>query len=187
VRIEKLQQVFNIDVKLVHFPLHPDTPAEGRSMAEFYASRGMDPHQMYLQMKARMDGEGLPYGERTHTYNSRLAQELGKWGDTIEGGEVLHDAFYRGYFVDRRNIGDPQVLLEIVGEKGLPVDEAREVLEQRSFSDAVDADWEKSRQVGVTGVPTFVAGGRGVVGAQPYEVLEQLMGEAGATTRNDSA
>ena len=180
-RIEKLQRTFNIDVKLVHFPLHPDTPAEGRSMAEFYASRGRDPHQMYLQMKARMDAEGLPYGERTHTYNSRLAQELGKWGDTAEGGEVLHDAFYRGYFVDRRNIGDAQVLLDIVKQQGLSVDSAREVLEQRSFRDAVDADWSKSQQAGVTGVPTFVAGGYAVVGAQPYEVLEQLMGEIGAT------
>ena len=183
-RIEKLQQTFNIDVKLVHFPLHPDTPSEGRSMADFYASRGMDPHEMYLQMKARMDDEGLPYGERTHTYNSRLSQELGKWGDTIEGGEVLHDAFYRGYFVDRRNIGDAEVLLDIVGEKGLSIEAARDVLEQRSFSDAVDADWAKSQQAGVTGVPTFVAGGYAVVGAQPYEVLEQLMAEIGAT-RNE--
>jgi predicted DsbA family dithiol-disulfide isomerase len=184
VRIEKLQQAFNVDVQLVHFPLHPDTPAEGRLMADFYASRGMDPHQMYLQMKARMDDEGLPYGERTHTYNSRLAQELGKWGDTIEGGEVLHDAFYRGYFVDRRNIGDTDVLLDIVKEQGLPVETAREVLEQRSFSDAVDTDWAKSRQAGVTGVPTFVVGGYSVVGAQPYEVLEQLMGEVGAAPKH---
>jgi predicted DsbA family dithiol-disulfide isomerase len=183
VRIEKIQQTFDVEIKLVHFPLHPDTPAEGRSMAEFYASRGLDPHDMYLQMKARMDDEGLPYGERTHTYNSRLAQELGKWGDTIEGGEVLHDAFYRAYFVDRRNLGDPEVLLDIVKANGLSVEAASEVLEQRSFSDAVDTDWNKSRQYGVTGVPTFVAGGQGVVGAQPYEVLEQLMGEVGATRR----
>ena len=94
---------------------------------------------------------------------------------------MLHDAFYRGYFVDRHNIGDPQVLLDIVKARGLSVDSAREVLEQRSFRDAVDADWAKSQQAGVTGVPTFVAGGYGVVGAQPYEALEQLMGEIGAT------
>jgi hypothetical protein len=29
---------------------------------------------------------------------------------------------------------------------------------------------------GITGVPTFVAGRYGVVGAQPYEVLEQSCG-----------
>ncbi|MGH7348293.1 MAG: DsbA family protein, partial [Candidatus Rokuibacteriota bacterium] len=46
-----------------------------------------------------------------------------------------------------------------------------------------DADWAKSRQLGVTGVPTFVAGGYGVVGAQPYEMLEQLVAKAGARRR----
>ena len=49
------------------------------------------------------------------------------------------------------------------------------MLEKRSFKSAVDADWEKARDYGVTGVPTFVAGGRGVVGAQPYETLEELV------------
>jgi len=35
----------------------------------------------------------------------------------------------------------------------------------------------------VTGVPTYVAAGHGVVGAQPYEVLVQLMEHAGATRK----
>lgn len=182
-RIEKLQREYALEVKLVHFPLHPDTPAQGRPMAEFYASRGLDPHQMYLQMKARMDAEGLPYAERTHTYNSRLAQELGAWADTLADGEPLHDAVYRAYFVDRRNIGDPQVLLDLVQALGLDVAAARAVLDQRSFKHAVDADWSRSRQYGVTGVPTFVAAGHGVVGAQPYEMLERLAIEAGAPRR----
>ena len=183
-RIEKLKRNFNVDVKLVHFPLHPDTPPEGRPMAEYFAARGLDPQAMYERMKERMDAEGLPYGERTHTYNSRLAQELGKWADTQDGGEALHDALYRAYFVDRRNIGDPDVLLDIVGSVGLSVDAAREVLESRSFKGAVDADWEKSQRYGVTGVPTFVAGGYGVVGAQPYDVLEQLVQQAKAEPRH---
>ena len=41
-----------------------------------------------------------------------------------------------------------------------------------------------SRQSGVTGVPTFAAGGYGVVGAQPYEVIEKLVTEAGAKQRS---
>ena len=53
-------------------------------------------------------------------------------------------------------------------------------LERRTFRDAVDADWELSRRYGVTGVPTFVVGRQGVVGAQPYEVLEQLVLKEGS-------
>jgi predicted DsbA family dithiol-disulfide isomerase len=122
-----------------------------------------------------MEAEGLPYGDRRMTYNSRLAQELGKWADTQPGGEAIHDALFRAYFVDGLNIGDADVLLKIAKSIGLPEEGAREVLEKRTFKDAVDADWDKSRQYGVTGVPTFVAGQRGVVGAQPYETLVQLI------------
>jgi len=184
VRIEKLRENYDVDIKLVHFPLHPDTPPEGREMEGFYAERGLDPDKMYNDMKARMDAEGLPYGKRTHSYNSRLAQELGKWADTLEDGAKLEKAFYQAYFVDSKNIGDVDVLLEIVASVGLSVDDARAVIENRTFEQAVDADWEKSRQYGVTGVPTYVAGGHGVVGAQPYEALEQLMNEVGAQKRS---
>jgi predicted DsbA family dithiol-disulfide isomerase len=183
VRIEKLKQTFDIDATLVHFPLHPETPTEGRSMAELYAGRNVDPEAMYARMKGLMDEEGLPYGRRTHSYNSRLAQELGKWADTKPGGEALHDVLYQAYFVDARNIGDPEVLVELAQSVGLPAEEAQAVLAERRFKDAVDADWAKSHQYGVTGVPTFVAGRYGVVGAQPYEVLEQLLDKAGARRR----
>jgi len=44
----------------------------------------------------------------------------------------------------------------------------------------VDAHWRRALGIGVTGVPTYVAGGAGVVGAQPYEVLEDLVRQAGA-------
>jgi len=131
-----------------------------------------------------MDAEGLPYGRRTHSYNSRLAQELGKWADTQPGGAALHDVLYKAYFVDGRNIGDPDILVELAASVGLPAEEARAVLAERRFKDAVDADWQKSAQYGVTGVPTFVSGGYGVVGAQSYEILEQLVARAGAPRRD---
>jgi len=184
VRIEKLKKNFNIKVELVHFPLHPETPKEGLPIAKLYAGRNMDPEEMFRQMKERMDAEGLPYGKRTHTYNSRKAQELGKWADTQHNGHVLHDAFYRAYFVDTQNIADNSVLLNVVDKAGLDIMEARTVLHERLFSEAVDRDWEKSRNYGVTGVPTFLAGGYGVVGAQPYEALEKLMKEVDADKLN---
>jgi len=169
-----------VKIRWVHFPLHPETPPEGQSLEELFRGRNVDRKAMHAQMKARMDAEGLPYGERTMTYNSRLAQELGKWADTQPGGEALHDALFRAYFVDARDISRPDVLLEIAGRVGLPVDAAREVLEKRTFKAAVDEDWKLSRQIGVTGVPTFVAGRYGVVGAQPYETLEALVQRAAA-------
>jgi predicted DsbA family dithiol-disulfide isomerase len=181
VRVERLRKEHGVTIEWIHFPLHADTPAEGRALADLFAGRNYDLRAMYEQMKARMTAEGLPYGERTMTYNSRLAQELGKWADTQPGGDAIHDALFRAYFVEARDISRPAVLLDVVERVGLSVDAAREVLERRTFKDAVDADWELSRQYGITGVPTFVAGRYGVVGAQPYEALEALVRRAAAS------
>ena len=186
-RIEKLKAAFDIDVKWVHFPLHPETPQGGRPMAELYAERKLDPEAVYRRMKGLMDAEGLPYGRRTHTYNSRLAQELGAWADTQPDGGAIHDALYRAYFVDGRDIGDIDVLVGLAASAGLSAEGARDVLTGRRFKDAVDADWAKSRDYGVTGVPTFVAGGLGVVGAQPYAALEKLLGAAGVNPKVEQA
>ena len=164
-----------MDVNWVHFPLHPDTPAEGRSLAELFAGRNYDIEKRQAEMRARMAAEGLPYGNRTMTFNSRLAQELGKWADTQPGGEKIHDALFKAYFVDGKNIGDADELVRIAASVGLDENSAREVIEKRTFKAAVDEDWAKSRAYGITGVPTFVAGGYGVVGAQPYEALVQLV------------
>ena len=170
----------------MHFPLHPETPAEGISLEELFAGRGNAEERKARQerMRGLMKAEGLPYGVRTHSYNSRLAQELGKWADTQPGGDALHDLLYRAYFVDGRNIGDIEILVELARSAGLSGEDARQVLVERSFRAAVDQDWITSRQIGVTGVPTFVAGNQGVVGAQPYEVLEQLVVAAGARPRD---
>jgi predicted DsbA family dithiol-disulfide isomerase len=178
VRIERLRKEHGVRVEWVHFPLHPDTPAQGRSLEELFAGRGYDIARMQAQMRARMAAEGLPYGERKMTYNSRLAQELGKWADSMPGGEAIHDALFRAYFVEGRNIGDPEVLVQVAESVGLPGDKAREVVTRRTYKAAVDADWQKARDYGVSAVPTFVAGGRGVAGAQPYDVLERLVEDA---------
>ncbi len=171
-------------MKWVHFPLHPETPAEGRALSELFKGRSEDEmNARQAQMKELMVQEGLPYGERTHTYNSRLSQEIGAWADTQVGGDAIHDALYKAYFVEAKNIGDADILLEIVEANNLSVDNARKVLEDRTFKDKVDEDWRKSYQYGVTGVPTFVASGHGVVGAQPYEALETFLESLGVEQR----
>jgi predicted DsbA family dithiol-disulfide isomerase len=167
----------------VHFPLHPDTPAEGTSLEELFRGRQVDVQAVHARLHGLMDAEGLPYGPRTHTYNSRLAQELAKWAETKPGGDAIHDALFRAYFADGRNIGDAAVLVDVARAVGLPADEAAVVLEERRYRAGVDADWAKSRAYGVTGVPTFVSAGQGLVGAQPYEALVQFLHQLNATPR----
>ena len=118
-RVKRLKEEYDIEVKLVHFPLHPETPAEGRSLQELFRCGPEEIEAKNNNMKGVMKAEGLPYSERSHTYNSRLAQEIGKWAETKLGGEAIHDKIYESYFVNRLNVGDIEVIIDIVKSVGL--------------------------------------------------------------------
>lgn len=180
-RTARLTSTYRVELRHTLFPLHPDTPEEGLTLDALFP--GADVEAMQERMSALMEAEGLPFGPRTHTYNSRKAQELAKWAEERPGGERVHDALYRAYFVDGQNLADDGVLRTVADRLGLDADEAMLAVKDRRYRDAVDRDWARAGALGVTGVPTFVAGRRGVVGAQPYEVLEQLVVAAGAERR----
>jgi predicted DsbA family dithiol-disulfide isomerase len=183
VRIEKLRTAWDIDVRFVHFPLHPETPAEGLTLEQLFAGRGIDIAASQARMKRLMHDEGLPFGDRTMTYNSRLAQELASYAVTQPGGEQIHDRLFQAYFVDGLNIASVDNLIGIATSIGLCEEDCREILTSRRYRKSVDTDWNRSRALGLTGVPAFVVGQHGVTGAQPYEVIEQLLEQSGATCR----
>jgi predicted DsbA family dithiol-disulfide isomerase len=127
--------------------------------------------------------EGLPFGHRDKTYNSRLAQELGKWAESKGRGKAYHDAVFRAYFADGKNMGKISELAALVGSLSLAEEEARKVLEERSFKELVDRDWQRSYRMGVHAVPTFLVGGQFLVGAVPYETIEKLLIDSGVSKR----
>ena len=171
--VEKLAARKDIDIEWIPFPLHPDTPPEGMSLKAWLGDGVDAAHQRLYQI---MDSINLAYNpDRIMTYNSRLAQELGMWADTQPGGSKLHKLIFQAYFVHDRNIAQPEVLLDCVKEAGLDVEAAREVLEQRRFSNQVDQAWMSARQQQVSGVPSFVAGAYITSGYHPVEELEKFI------------
>ncbi|MBE0558386.1 MAG: DsbA family protein, partial [Proteobacteria bacterium] len=166
--MEKLRENFEVDVKWRAFPLHPDTPEEGLALIELYAGRNLDPCEVMARQKRAAAEAGLPMGERTKTYNSRLATELGKWAEGKGKGAEFHKAVFRAYYVDGINIAKADKLIELAETAGLSGREAAEVLKARAFREAVDTDWELAGRLGISAVPTFVLDGWAVVGAQPY-------------------
>ena len=130
---------------------------------------------MLGRLKQAADELGLSVTERTRVYNSRRATELGKWAEAQDRGDAFHDAIFRAYFAEGLNISDVAVLRETCSHLDLDPSEAERVLARGDYRTSVDEDWDYSRRLGVTAVPTFLAAGRTVVGAQPYEVLERLV------------
>ncbi len=171
-----MKREHDVRVQWVFFPLHPDTPAEGMSLEALFPGRDLTPFR--TRMQALMQEAGLPYGERTHTYNSRLAQELAKWAESqLDDAalDALHRALYEAYFVAGANIGDIEVLSELGAAAGLDQHALRTALDQGRCKEDVDADWQQAMEHGITGVPSFFARDLIVVGCQPYEVLERFV------------
>ena len=161
--------------------MHPNTPEEGLTLDELFAGRGIDIPALLEHLRRVAAECGLPFGMRQKTFNSRRAQELGKWAESLGRGEDFHMAVFRAYFVDGLNIAEVAVLTGLVEALNLDGAEAERILTAGTFKQMVDQDWAYSRTHGITAVPTFMVDGRTVVGAQPYEALENLILAAGAS------
>ncbi len=176
-RTERLRREFGLNLRWTVFPLHPDTPDAGLELADLFAGRGYDIEAMLARLRRVADELDLSLGERTRTYNSRRAQELGKWAESLGAGESFHAAVYRAYFVAGKNISRSEVLAQLAQRVGLPADEARAVLASGSFAAAVDADWDRALSQGVSAVPTVLYRDRKLVGFHPYSSYRGILEE----------
>ena len=140
---------------------------------------------MIAHMKKVAEELGLPFGDRHMTYNSRLAQELGKWAESQGKGEEYHLAAFKAYFADGLNISNTETLIKLGKTVGLPEKEIQSILENRTYKDAVDSDWSRAYKFGITAVPTFMIDRKVLVGAQPYSVLKSYM-ESNQVPRRDA-
>ena len=125
----------------------------------------------------------LPLGNRQKTYNSRLAQELGKWAETKNAGDTFHAEAFKVYFVDGKNIAKLPVLLDLAEFAGLNREEAELVILNRTFKKAVDEDWALSWKNGIQAVPTFIMKNDQLVGAQSYSTIERMLISNGVKKR----
>jgi predicted DsbA family dithiol-disulfide isomerase len=113
-------------------------------------------------------------------------------GNTFDAHRVLHlarergvqaavkERLFRAYFEEGEPIGDRKALARIAGEAGLDAGEVRRVLAGDAYADAVRADEEEARRLGIHAVPFFGIGAYGVAGAQPVDVLHGALSQAWA-------
>jgi len=174
-RIERLGKEYEVKIRWTAFPLHPEIPDGGLAIEELFAGRAIDVDRMITHFENVARKEGLPLSMRRYTYNTRIAQELGKWAESQGKGDDFHAAVFRAYFVDGRDIGNIDELVSLAESVGLSDKEGRKALETGAFKKAVDLDWARAREMGVTAVPTFMINRQSLVGAQSYEALEQFM------------
>jgi predicted DsbA family dithiol-disulfide isomerase len=125
-----------------------------------------------------VEAAGLTYNPSPtlpHTLNALMVTELAR--DRGLHDEV-HTRLMHAYWSEGKNLGDGEVLLDLVGEAGLDRGEAEEALADGRYSDRVTASTQEANRIGINAIPAFVLDRRLLVlGAQPEEAFEQAVAQ----------
>jgi predicted DsbA family dithiol-disulfide isomerase len=129
---------------------------------------------------------------------SRRALEAAKFARDRGRFEEIHRALFRAYFGEGRDLGDPDVLVDIGRSAGLDPEDLRQALEEGRYTQEVVEDERLADELGITTIPALRIGRADrpiqsavtIDGALPYElvraVIEQVI-RAEAPTRHDPA
>ncbi|WP_435127515.1 DsbA family oxidoreductase [Halobaculum sp. D14] len=87
----------------------------------------------------------------------------------------FYDAVLDAYWVDGRDIEQPDVVAELAESVGVDGDEVRDAMGDESLSAELEQQFQQAQRLGISGVPTFVYGEHAARGAVPPEHLERLV------------
>lgn len=189
-RIEEARALApEVDVQLLFRPyeLDPTIPPEGVDYKAYMSSRVSSPEgkeRMATMRQALIDygnAENIPYrfDAVTHRPNSFDAHRLVRWAQGQGKGSAAKEALFRAYFNEARDVGDHGVLVEIARSIDLDPDIVADLLATGADTEAVRAEAESFRQMGISGVPTYIANRRvAVQGAESAEKLAKFIRHA---------
>jgi predicted DsbA family dithiol-disulfide isomerase len=166
------------------FQLNPDMPITGVARKEYVETKFGGPERA-KEIYARVAGVGSEVGiafqfdkieRQPNTINAhRLIAYAGVHGNQ----DAVSEALFRAFFLELRDIGDVATLSDIAAIAGLNRDAVYAYLSSDQGTAAAQQEDAVARQLGITGVPFFVFGGKyAVSGAQNPDVLVQAYEQA---------
>ena len=179
-RLEKaVAEIKDLDVAIRWrpFQLDPSVPPEGMPWADYARAKFgnvdalVDGHKRLTEY-GREVGIAYHFDAVTRSANTINAHRLVRWAAAAGKETEVVERLFAAYFSEGRDVGDHGVLGELAGEVGLDGAAITARLGTDDDKDSVKAEIDEAYQIGVTGVPTYILGGRfGVVGAQSVEAL----------------
>ena len=176
-----------VEVQWHSFQLNPDQPRGARTThdAHLAAKMGTTPErvrEMNQSLVALAAAEGLAYDfDRYQVINTFDAHRVAQLGAAHGLGDAVEERFLRGQLVEGEVLDDPDTLVRLGAEVGIPAAEIRDVLAGDAYAAEVRADIEEARALGIHGVPFFVIDRRfGISGAQSSELFLRALTEARA-------
>jgi predicted DsbA family dithiol-disulfide isomerase len=147
------------------FELHPELPAEGIPIEDYYPRHFASVEAMSDDLGRVADaaaaaGVEIRFDRMKRAPNTRLAHRLVAIASRDGQGAAALDALFRGHFRDGADVAVPEQAAGLVAAAvpGLDADGLRRALEAGEGEREVAAEEGLAGRMGITGVPFFVAG-----------------------------
>lgn len=175
------------------FQLNPDMPAGGLDRKEYLETKFGGPErarQIYDHIREAGKTVGIEFNFRDipKTPNTIDSHRLIDWSARRDKQDAVVTALFEAYFLNGRDIGDIDTLVDIAESAGLPADEARAYLESDEDADRIRQEDNMARQMGVSGVPCFIINRKyAVSGAQDPAVFIEAFRTIAAKEAEEAA
>ena len=165
------------------YQLYPDTPMEGADlsakMKERYGEDGSKQMRENIKSAAAGTNINFAFDKIRITPNTLNAHRLIRWAASTGQQHAIAEALFSAHFEQGKNVGDVAVLLELAGQHGLDVPLLADLFKGDDDVEATRNDDAAARELGVHGVPAFLAGGKFLLmGAQEPEYLNRFIAKA---------
>ncbi len=165
------------------FQLNPEMPAEGMDRrayleAKFGGKTGAVKAYAPVLERAEQAGLRIDFAAIKRTPNTLDAHRLIHWAGIENRQDRMAMALFKAYFDHGRDISDHEVLSDLADGLGMDAGVVARLLKTESDADDIRARDTRFREMGVTGVPTFIVGGQQAVpGCQPAELWLKVIDE----------
>ena len=180
--LAQFEHAADVRVNWRSFELDPAAPHEREAdratrLAEKYGITVEQAREMEQQLTGTAAGEGLEF-----------RFDIARSGTTFDAHRIVHlaqdhgiqdamkERLLRAYFSEGKLISDPETLVDLAAEVGLPEAGARATLASDRYAEQVRDDERTALALGISAVPTFVVDrALGASGAHPPEALLELL------------
>ena len=164
------------------FELHPEIPPEGRPRDEVLPPAYRARAEEGVNRLAAQVGLQLRLHDRL--INSRLALQAAEFAREQGRFEPMHHELFRAYWDEGRDVSNMAVLREVAGRAGVDADIMEQRVAEDRFGDYLDARRAEAQELMIDGIPAHIIDDRYLVmGAQPYDLFERVMGRLGVGRR----
>ena len=173
-----------VEAKVVYHPflLDPTTPPEGRDLREHLQGKfGRDPVRIFGTVEAAAQSSGIPLDfTKVLRYSNTLGAHTLIRHALTKGTQLpLVGALFSAYFLESRDVGNPDVLVDIAAKHGFAAEEARALLTHESELAQTSHEAEQALAMGIRGVPFFIFAKRvAFSGAHPPETFVSAIEKA---------